>query len=55
MAKGLESQSVEDKDAAELAGLGYKQELRRDWGLLQNFGASFSIISVVTVSTAYQF
>ncbi|KAJ3530862.1 hypothetical protein NM688_g7652 [Phlebia brevispora] len=35
-------------DEAELARMGYKQELRRDLGLLQNFGVSFSIISVIT-------
>ncbi|KZO93984.1 APC amino acid permease [Calocera viscosa TUFC12733] len=35
-------------DEAELAKLGYKQELRRDLNLLQNFGVSFSIISVIT-------
>ncbi|KZV82405.1 amino acid transporter, partial [Exidia glandulosa HHB12029] len=28
--------------------MGYKQELKRDWSLLQNFGVSFSIISVIT-------
>lgn len=31
-----------------LQDFGYKQELRRDWSLLHNFGISFSIISVVT-------
>lgn len=31
-------------DEEELAEFGYKQELRRDWGLLHNFGISFSII-----------
>lgn len=35
-------------DEAELARMGYKQELKREWGLLQNFGISFSIISVIT-------
>ncbi|KAH7099654.1 APC amino acid permease [Auriculariales sp. MPI-PUGE-AT-0066] len=35
-------------DEAELARMGYKQELKRDLGLLQNFGVSFSIISVMT-------
>ncbi|KAF5319623.1 hypothetical protein D9619_008815 [Psilocybe cf. subviscida] len=35
-------------DEAELARMGYKQELHRDLGLLQNFGVSFSIISVIT-------
>jgi hypothetical protein len=27
-----------------LAEFGYKQELKRDWGLMHNFGISFSII-----------
>jgi len=37
-----------DTDEAELARMGYKQELKRDLGLVQNFGVSFSIISVIT-------
>ena len=35
-------------DEGRLAELGYKQELRRDWTLMHNFGVSFSIISVIT-------
>ncbi|KAI1793757.1 APC amino acid permease [Ganoderma leucocontextum] len=35
-------------DEKELARMGYKQELKRDLTLLQNFGVSFSIISVIT-------
>lgn len=35
------------EDEGKLAELGYTQELRRDWGLLHNFGASFSIIVCV--------
>ncbi|KAG0140423.1 hypothetical protein CROQUDRAFT_665184 [Cronartium quercuum f. sp. fusiforme G11] len=35
-------------DEAILAGIGYKQELQRSWGLLQSFGVSFSIISVIS-------
>lgn len=31
-------------DEDRLAELGYKQELRRDWSMLHNFGVSFSII-----------
>lgn len=31
-------------DEEELANFGYKQELNRDWGLMHNFGISFSII-----------
>ena len=36
------SGKVQDEDR--LAQLGYKQELNRDWSILQNFGVSFSII-----------
>lgn len=36
--------SVEQQDEHELAEFGYKQELKREWGLLHNFGISFSII-----------
>jgi hypothetical protein len=35
---------IEAMDEEELAHFGYKQELKRDWGLLHNFGISFSII-----------
>jgi hypothetical protein len=35
---------IERKDEDLLAELGYKQELNRDWSVLQNFGVSFSII-----------
>ncbi|KAK7039349.1 APC amino acid permease [Favolaschia claudopus] len=35
-------------DEMELARMGYKQELNRELGLMQNFGVSFSIISVIT-------
>ena len=38
---------ADDKGALDedrLAELGYKQELNRNWGLLHNFGISFSII-----------
>lgn len=31
-------------DEGRLAQFGYKQELKRDWGLAHNFGVSFSII-----------
>lgn len=34
--------SADDENV--LAEHGYKQELNRSWGLLQNFGVSFSII-----------
>ena len=36
------SKRIQDEDR--LAQLGYKQELKRDWSLLHNFGVSFSII-----------
>jgi hypothetical protein len=39
---------IEERDEGRLAQFGYKQELRRDWGLAHNFGVSFSIISVIT-------
>ncbi|KIK38114.1 hypothetical protein CY34DRAFT_15249 [Suillus luteus UH-Slu-Lm8-n1] len=39
---------VNGADEFELARMGYKQELKRELGLLQNFGVSFSIISVIT-------
>lgn len=39
-----DSRSVKAKDEGRLAELGYKQELRREWSVLHNFGASFSII-----------
>ncbi|KAK0103846.1 hypothetical protein ONS96_004955 [Cadophora gregata f. sp. sojae] len=43
-------------DEAVLASLGYKQELRRDWGLAHNFGISFSIISVITgITTLFSY
>ena len=37
--------SLREKDEEELAEFGYKQELKRDWGLMLNFGISFSIIA----------
>ncbi|KAF9074214.1 APC amino acid permease [Rhodocollybia butyracea] len=40
--------STMQKDEAELAKMGYKQELKRELGLIQNFGVSFSVISVIT-------
>ncbi|SLM37308.1 apc amino acid permease [Lasallia pustulata] len=43
-------------DEDRLAELGYKQELRRDWSLLHNFGISFSIISVITgITTLFEY
>ncbi|KAF9005180.1 APC amino acid permease [Cyathus striatus] len=37
-----------EKDEADLARMGYKQELKRELGLLQVCSVSFSIISVIT-------
>jgi len=42
--------TVDAQDEEVLAQLGYKQELRRDWGLMHNFGISFSIIVCFTPS-----
>ncbi|KAL1996010.1 hypothetical protein VTN49DRAFT_545 [Thermomyces lanuginosus] len=39
------------QDESRLAELGYRQDLKRDWTLLHNFGISFSIISVITGTT----
>jgi hypothetical protein len=38
------SRETNEEDEGILAEQGYKQELRRDWSLLHNFGVSFSII-----------
>src|SRR5689334_10084774 len=38
------STSGDEADEGRLAQFGYKQELKRDWGLAHNFGISFSII-----------
>jgi amino acid transporter len=38
---------VEDRDAQQLAELGYKQELARAWSGFTNFAISFTIISVL--------
>src|SRR3954447_26278684 len=38
---------VEDRDAQQLAELGYKQELNRVWSGFTNFAISFTIISVL--------
>ena len=45
-----------ETDEKRLGELGYKQELKRDWGLLHNFGISFSIISVITgITTLFEY
>ncbi len=41
------TESVQDADAAELARLGYKQELHRGMSGFSNFAISFSIISIL--------
>ncbi|KIY64792.1 APC amino acid permease [Cylindrobasidium torrendii FP15055 ss-10] len=52
----IESNVAVAQDEAELSRMGYKQELKRELGLLQNFGVSFSIISVMTgVSSLFLF
>ena len=38
------SHDIDVADESKLAELGYKQELKRDWSVLHNFGVSFSII-----------
>ncbi|TVY94362.1 Amino-acid permease-like protein [Lachnellula willkommii] len=48
--------TVAERDVDELAEFGYKQELKRDWGLMHNFGISFSIISVITgITTLFEY
>jgi hypothetical protein len=44
MAEERRLSAVDVKDENRLAELGYKQELRRDWTVMHNFGVSFSII-----------
>ncbi|MCJ1472440.1 hypothetical protein MMC13_001088 [Lambiella insularis] len=51
MESELAQYSRQEQDEQRLAELGYKQELRRDWTMMHNFGISFSIISVVTGTT----
>ncbi|KAK4033730.1 amino-acid permease BAT1 [Parachaetomium inaequale] len=46
----------DEGDEDRLAQFGYKQELKRDWGLAHNFGVSFSIISVITgITTLFSY
>lgn len=50
------SNTVQEHDEDRLAQFGYKQELKRDWGLAHNFGVSFSIISVITgITTLFSY
>lgn len=54
--KHIEAQTREDADAAALGQLGYEQELKREWTVLHNFGASFSIISIITgITTLFSY
>lgn len=54
--KNIEAQITEDADVAALEQLGYEQELKREWTLLHNFGASFSIISIITgITTEFSY
>ncbi|ANB14958.1 Uga4p [Sugiyamaella lignohabitans] len=51
----VEAQQKHATDEEVLAHLGIEQELKREWGVLQNFGASFSIISVITgITTLFE-
>ncbi|KAK9242040.1 amino acid/polyamine transporter I [Lipomyces tetrasporus] len=51
-----EPKQIDMQDETRLAELGYKQELRRDWTLMHNFGVSFSIISVITgITTLFSY
>ncbi|KAF2479249.1 amino acid/polyamine transporter I [Neohortaea acidophila] len=47
----INQEPTDGRDEALLAEQGYKQELKRDWSLLHNFGVSFAIISVVSGTT----
>lgn len=44
----INQRSIDLRDEALLAKLGYNQTLQRDWNMIQSFGASFSVISVIT-------
>jgi amino acid transporter len=48
--------STLNRDEKRLAELGYKQELNRTWSAFQNFGISFTIISILAgcLTTYYQ-
>lgn len=46
--------SGDESDERDLAEWGYKQELKRDWGLMHNFGISFSIIVGLPNATELQ-
>lgn len=46
-------QGLKGTDEGRLAELGYGQALRREWSLLHNFGASFSIIVRIPKTPSY--
>jgi len=50
------TQEIPGRDEERLAELGYKQELNRSWSAFQNFGISFTIISILAgcFTTYYQ-
>lgn len=41
------SQSAENSDAQNLAELGYRQELKREFNIVEMFGLAFSMVCVV--------
>jgi hypothetical protein len=49
-----EPNQIDIQDETRLAELGYKQELRRDWTLMHNFGVSFSIIVSLAVQDRWK-
>src|SRR5213596_1862279 len=51
-----EEPATRNADEERLAQLGYKQELNRSWNAYQNFGISFTIISILAgcLTTYYQ-
>src|SRR3954454_23531958 len=53
---GTDGDELRNADEKRLAELGYKQELNRSWNAVQNFGISFTIISMLAgcLTTYYQ-
>src|SRR5260370_36452359 len=48
MSTGTEVSGGQERDSADLAGFGYKQELRRSLGTFSSFALAFSYISPST-------
>src|SRR5580658_9388003 len=48
MSTGTQTSGGHDRDTADLAGFGYKQELKRSLGLFSSFAVAFSYISPST-------